>query len=231
LNQLGHSRQLSFPVSGWVDPGFEALRSAFVENSRAMAKWGRRCTNMAAADAPLTCGAGGRMPRPNDPGKPTRWSTSSRSAKPSRPSRWPGWSARAGSYDEPVARAWPQFGAQGKSAVTVCQLLSHQAGLPAIRADVAPGLIFDWPSMCEALAAHEPWWEPGTAHGYHVNTFGFLVGELVRRVSGQTIGRYMREQIAAPLEADFPTHASRTTLGPEPGCICLLWRRWVIGLL
>ncbi len=104
--------------------------------------------------------------------------------------------------DRPVARYWPEFGAAGKDAITVRQLLSHQAGVPAIRRRLSPGAMLDWQVMTSAIAAQEPWWEPGTAHGYHVNTFGFAVGELLRRVSGRGVGTLVRTQIAAPLGAD-----------------------------
>jgi CubicO group peptidase (beta-lactamase class C family) len=104
--------------------------------------------------------------------------------------------------DAPVASYWPEFGAAGKDAITVRQLLSHQAGLPAVRRRLPPGSMLDWPVMTSALAAEEPWWEPGTGHGYHVNTFGFLAGEVIRRVTGATVGTLLREQIAGPLGAD-----------------------------
>jgi CubicO group peptidase (beta-lactamase class C family) len=106
-------------------------------------------------------------------------------------------------FDEPVARVWPEFAAAGKSRLTVRQLLSHQAGLPAVRAVLPAGAIFDWDGMCARLAAETPWWEPGTAHGYHVNSFGFLVGELVRRASGQSLGTLLRREVAGPLGAEF----------------------------
>lgn len=104
--------------------------------------------------------------------------------------------------DAPVARYWPEFAAAGKEAVTVRQLLSHQAALPAVRRTLPAGSMLDWAVMTSALAGHEPWWPPGTAHGYHVNTFGFLVGEVVRRVTGQTVGTLLREEVAGPLGAD-----------------------------
>jgi len=104
--------------------------------------------------------------------------------------------------DAPVAGCWPEFGAAGKEAVTVRQLLSHQAGLPAIREPLAPGAMLDWAQIVTAVAAQEPWWTPGTGHGYHVNTFGFLVGEVIRRITGGTLGTMLREQIAGPLDAD-----------------------------
>jgi CubicO group peptidase (beta-lactamase class C family) len=105
--------------------------------------------------------------------------------------------------DDPVASYWPEFAANGKSAITVRTLLSHRAGLPAVRRTVSADTIYDWDQMVAVLAAEEPWWEPGSAHGYHVNTFGFLTGELVRRVSGASIGEFFRREVAGPLQADF----------------------------
>jgi CubicO group peptidase (beta-lactamase class C family) len=91
---------------------------------------------------------------------------------------------------------------RGKDGITVRQLLSHQAGLPAVRRRLKPGSMLDWPVMTAALAAQEPWWEPGSGHGYHVNTFGFLAGEVIRRCTGSTVGSLLREQIAGPIGAD-----------------------------
>ena len=105
--------------------------------------------------------------------------------------------------DAPVSRYWPEFAAAGKRDVTVRMLLSHRAGLPAVRRNLPAQSIYDWDPMVEALAAEEPWWEPGSTHGYHVNTFGFLTGELVRRVSGASIGAFFRREVAQPLSADF----------------------------
>lgn len=104
--------------------------------------------------------------------------------------------------DARVARCWPGFAAAGKEDVTLRQLLSHQAGLPAVRRRLPPGAMLDHDLMASALADQEPWWEPGTAHGYHTNTFGYLVGELVRRVDGRTLGTFLREEIGGPLGAD-----------------------------
>lgn len=107
------------------------------------------------------------------------------------------------SLDERVSRYWPEFAAAGKGDVTVRMLFGHQAGLPAIHDPLPDEAIYDWKRMTSTLAAETPWWEPGRAHGYHVNTFGFLIGELVRRVSGESIGSFVRREIAAPLGADF----------------------------
>jgi CubicO group peptidase (beta-lactamase class C family) len=116
-------------------------------------------------------------------------------------------------YDTPVAALWPEFGAAGKHEVTVRQLLSHQAGLPAVRLPLPAGTVFDRDAMCGALAAQEPWWVPGRAHGYHVNTFGVLVGEVVRRVTGRSLGTMVRQEIAGPLGADFCIGVPERDLG------------------
>ncbi len=104
--------------------------------------------------------------------------------------------------DAPVARYWPEFAQAGKEAITTRQILSHRAALPAIAEPLADGAMLDWALMTEALARTPPWWEPGSALGYHVNTFGFLTGEIVRRIAGKTIGTMLREEIAEPLGAD-----------------------------
>lgn len=104
--------------------------------------------------------------------------------------------------DAPVAAVWPEFAAAGKGEVTLRQLVSHQAGLPSVRRRLPPRAMLDHDLMALALAEQAPWWEPGTAHGYHVNTFGFLVGEVVRRVAGRSLGTFFREEIAGPLGAD-----------------------------
>jgi CubicO group peptidase (beta-lactamase class C family) len=105
--------------------------------------------------------------------------------------------------DAPVATYWPEFAAAGKDTVTVRALLGHRAGLPAIHQELPPRAMYDWQLMTSTLAEEEPWWEPDTAHGYHTNTYGFLVGELVRRVGGEDVGPRFNREIAAPLKADF----------------------------
>jgi CubicO group peptidase (beta-lactamase class C family) len=105
--------------------------------------------------------------------------------------------------DAPVARYWPEFARAGKDTIPVRWLLSHQAGLPAIRKDMATESMYEWTPFIHALEEEAPWWEPGTRHGYHALTFGFLVGEIVRRVSGKTIGHFFRDEIGGPLSADF----------------------------
>jgi CubicO group peptidase (beta-lactamase class C family) len=105
--------------------------------------------------------------------------------------------------DAPVVRYWPEFGQAGKSEIPVRWLLSHRAGLSALREPLPTEALFDWDRMCDALARSEPWWEPGSASGYHAMTFGFLVGEVVRRITGLSLGTFFRREIAEPLDVDF----------------------------
>jgi len=105
--------------------------------------------------------------------------------------------------DTSVTRLWPAFASGDKQATTLRMLLSHRAGLPSVRRRLPEGAMFDWRLMCDALAEQRPFWTPGEAHGYHVNTFGFLVGELVRRATGQDVGSALRERLTGPLEAGF----------------------------
>jgi CubicO group peptidase (beta-lactamase class C family) len=103
--------------------------------------------------------------------------------------------------DAPVARYWPEFGAAGKEKVLVRHLLSHTAGLPDWDGQVED--LYDWPAATARLAARSPRWEPGTAAGYHSLTQGFLVGEVVRRVTGRSVGEFLAEEVTGPLGADF----------------------------
>jgi CubicO group peptidase (beta-lactamase class C family) len=105
--------------------------------------------------------------------------------------------------DAPVVQYWPEFGQQGKEGTTVEMLMSHKAGVPAIREPLPAGALYDWDFMVETLAAEAPFWTPGTRHGYHALTFGFLVGELVRRISGRPLDVFFRDEIAGPLGLDF----------------------------
>jgi CubicO group peptidase (beta-lactamase class C family) len=102
-------------------------------------------------------------------------------------------------YDTPVADLWPEFGAHGKGAVTVRHVLTHSAGVPGLPLDTTPEDLCDWDRMCAAIADAELWWEPGTKVGYHAYTFGYLVGEIVRRATGKPISQVLREDVAGPL--------------------------------
>ncbi len=103
--------------------------------------------------------------------------------------------------DDPVSSLWPEFGAAGKERATLRHALCHRAGVPAIREPLTDDDLWDWSRMAGALAATAPWWEPGTRHAYHTNTYGHLVGEVVRRASGQSCGVRLHAS-ADPLDAD-----------------------------
>jgi len=105
--------------------------------------------------------------------------------------------------DAPVATYWPEFAKGGKADLPVRYLLTHEAGLSAIGKPMPLGSLSDWEAMTTALAEQEPWWEPGTGHGYHGVTYGHLVGEVIRRVSGRTPGQFCAEELAGPLGVDL----------------------------
>lgn len=107
------------------------------------------------------------------------------------------------SLERPVADYWPEFAQNGKEKIPVKWLLSHRAGVPAVRDMLPDAALYDWERMCAALAAEKPWWEPGTRHGYHPVTFGWLIGEVIRRASGMRVGEYLQHAFAQPLGLDM----------------------------
>ncbi len=130
-------------------------------------------------------------------------------------------------FDAPVAKYWPEFAQNGKEAVAVRHLMSHSAGLAGWEQPVSMLDICDWEKATALLAAQGPWWAPGTASGYHAFTQGYLIGEVVRRISGVSLGTFFRQEIAEPLGADFhigvdPKHFERIAeLVPPSGNIPL----------
>lgn len=106
-------------------------------------------------------------------------------------------------FDAPVARYWPEFAANGKAGVKVSHLMSHAAGLSGWKEPITTQDLYDWDKATALLAAQAPYWEPGTASGYHALTQGYLVGEVVRRITGRSLGTVFRQEIAEPLGADF----------------------------
>jgi CubicO group peptidase (beta-lactamase class C family) len=105
--------------------------------------------------------------------------------------------------DAPVADYWPEFAQAGKGDIPVRWLLCHKAGLPFVDAPLGLDEALVWATAVDALAAMTPVWEPGTAHGYHAVTYGWLVGEVVRRVTGKTLGTYFADEVAGPLGLEF----------------------------
>lgn len=108
--------------------------------------------------------------------------------------------------DMRVADVWPEFGAHGKDDVTLRHVLMHTAGVPAPPYDTTVADLGDWDHMCAALAAAEPWWPPGTRFAYHAQTFGYLVGEVVRRATGHTLAWWLRTAITGPLDVAEEVH-------------------------
>lgn len=105
-------------------------------------------------------------------------------------------------FEAPVARYWPEFAANGKAGITVAMLLSHQAGLPVWQEPLPEGALYIWDLAAGRLAQEAPLWEPGTTHGYHGVTIGWLEGELVRRITGRPLAAFFRDEVAGPLGAD-----------------------------
>jgi len=105
--------------------------------------------------------------------------------------------------DAPVAKYWPEFAQAGKENIPVRYLLSHTAGVAGFNEPIPIEALYDWDKIINLLAAQEPWWEPGTQSGYHGITSGYLQGELVRRITGKSLGTFFREEVAMPLKADF----------------------------
>ena len=123
--------------------------------------------------------------------------------------------------DEPVSTYWPEFAAADKQTVLVRHLLSHRAGLAAFREPTSSIDLTDWNLMTARLAATEPWWQPGTASGYHALTYGFLVGELIRRITGSSVGEFVRSELAARAGVDFqiglaPADQNRLAVVEQP---------------
>ncbi len=124
--------------------------------------------------------------------------------------------------DAPVASYWPEFAAAGKSEIPLRWILTHRAGLADVQGTLTLEEVLAWDPVCAAIAAQPPHWEPGTRHGYHARSYGWILGEVVRRVCGRTVGEYFAQELAAPLGLDFfiglpEVHESRmATLYPAP---------------
>ena len=191
-------------VTGLVEPGFEGVRTAFAANFAAGHEVGAAlCVHVGGRKVVDLCGgsfdaAGTRAYGP-DALQLVFSSTKGATAACAN------LLAQRGQLDldAPVAHYWPEFAQVGKEALPVRLLLSHQAGLPAIDRALTPEEVQAWDPVIEALAAQAPFWEPGTAHGYHALTYGYLVGEVVRRISGRSLGTFFAEEVAGPLGLEF----------------------------
>jgi CubicO group peptidase (beta-lactamase class C family) len=200
----GGARTDSGEISGTWHPEFKRVRREFIENFRARGEIGASVCVVVEGETVIDLWGGTARPETGAP-----WERDTVNQQ---------WSATKGvtalcahilidrgllDLHAPVVEYWPEFGQQGKDGVTVAMALSHQAGVPALRQPLPAGAFYDWELMTSRLAAEAPFWEPGTRTGYHALTFGFLVGELVRRVSGRSLGTFFREEVAEPLGLDF----------------------------
>jgi CubicO group peptidase (beta-lactamase class C family) len=190
------------PVDGTCDPAFRAVKAAFADNFADRGEVGAGVCAMVDGRVVVDLVGG--------------WSDAARS-RPWRPDTLVNvYSASKGilallvlqlvdraliGLDDPIATVWPEFAYGGKQDATLRHALSHRAGVPAIRQPLSNEDLWDWTRMVGALAATEAWWEPGTRHAYHTNTFGHLIGEIIRRVSGEMPGARLRS-VCDPLEAD-----------------------------
>lgn len=191
---------MSIAMNGTVAPGFEPVVQAFeqaFEGHPAMgaalhvAKDGESVINLWAGVADARTGRPWTEQTPSVVFSCTKGLVSIMAARLVQEGRL--------DYDAPVARYWPEFAAAGKGQVTVGQALAHQAGLSAPRVDLTEDDIVDWDRVVTALAEQEPLWPLGTGYAYHALTHGWVVGEIIRRVTGQSVGSYFRDLIADPL--------------------------------
>jgi len=213
-----------FPISGWVAAGFEPVREAFENNFIGHGEAGAavHATVEGTVVVDLWGGAADKVgTRPWTPDTLVNvWSTTK------------GWLALAMhmladqgllDFDAPVARYWPEFAQKGKNSVLVRHVLTHTAGLPAPSMKVADEALYDWDRMIHSLEQSELFWEPGTQCSYHAATFGWLNGEVLRRITGMPVGEFLRSHIAGRLGADIfvglsPDEMERTaeTIPPQP---------------
>jgi len=191
-------------IDGWVAPGFEPVREAFQANfdhkneaGAAYAAYhrGRQVVDLWGGVADVTTG------RPWSEDTLVLVYSTTKGITAMCANRL----AQEGRIDveAPVATYWPEFAQAGKAHVTVADLLAHRAGLAWVDGSLTPDQVFAWDPVVRALEVQAPSWPPGSAHGYHATTYGWLVGEVVRRVTGRSVGTYLREEITGPLGADF----------------------------
>ncbi|WP_329338126.1 beta-lactamase family protein [Streptomyces sp. NBC_00663] len=191
-------------VNGTVAEGFEPVRDAFVRNFEQLGDRGAAVTVYRDGHKVVDLWAG---TKDVDGGEPWQRGTAQivRSATKGVAAAVPLMLAERGrlDLDAPVGEYWPEFKAHGKERVLVRQVLNHRAGLPVLDRPITPEQALDPLTGPEAVAAQTPVWEPGTDHGYHALTYGWLLDELVRRVTGRGTGEWIAEQIAGPLGAEL----------------------------
>jgi CubicO group peptidase (beta-lactamase class C family) len=205
-------RRPSAPIGGTVAPGFEPVAEAFAANFAERGDVGAACS-LVWNGQPVVDLWGGWTDRIG--GQPWQPDTTTIvfSATKGVTASIVHLLAQRGDLDlhRPIASYWPEFAAAGKAEITIACVLAHRAGLPTVEADLTLDQVLAWHPIVEAIAAQAPQWAPGSAHGYHVRTFGWILGEVVRRVTGASIGTFLREQICVPrgLHLSIGTTASQ----------------------
>jgi CubicO group peptidase (beta-lactamase class C family) len=204
LNETFSAGDRVVPLNGNVDPKFEAVLDAFVQNYRSEDEVGSSVSVVLDGRTVVDLWGGWR-----DAARLREWQHDTLVCMMSVSKGLMGLAfsllVDRGLVDiqEPVATYWPEFASNGKQTLPVRFILDHRAGLPFVADPLWPGAIYDHRATCEALAAQAPLWEPGSVAAYHIHTQGYLIGEIVRRVTGKTIGAFLRDELAAPLSADF----------------------------
>jgi CubicO group peptidase (beta-lactamase class C family) len=190
-------------VDGMVAPGFEPVRDAFLANFQ-RGQVGASCC-VYVDGLPVVDLWGGTLTRESDQPYTDDTLQLVASATKGAMAICAHRLAERGQLvlDVPVASYWPEFAAAGKPDLPVRWLLSHQAGLPAVDEVVPMADVLRWTPMVDVLAAQKPYWEPGTAHGYHALTYGWLIGEVLARITGLAPGELLAREIAEPLGIDF----------------------------
>jgi CubicO group peptidase (beta-lactamase class C family) len=195
---------VTIEIQGVVEPGFEAVREAFGTNFAEHAEVGAACCIV--VDGRVVVDIWGGLADP-DTGRAWERDTLQLvfSATKGATAICANRLVEEGSLDldAPVAHYWPEFAARGKQDIPVRWVLGHKAGLASVEGDLTLSQVLAWDPVVEAIAAQAPNWEPGTSHGYHARSYGWVVGELVRRICGRTLGRYFAEEVADPLGLQF----------------------------
>ena len=191
-------------MQGFVEAGFEPVRDAFAANFERHAEVGAACAIYVNGRQVIDLWGGVTTPGGSEPYTADTlqmvWSTTK--GVTAIVAHMLAQEGRL-DFDAPVVEYWPEFAAEGKERIPVRWLFSHKAGLAAIDRPLGLADVLAWTPMVDALAAQKPLWEPGTTHGYHTYTFGWLAGEVIRRVAGVSVGRFVAERIAKPLQLEF----------------------------
>jgi CubicO group peptidase (beta-lactamase class C family) len=204
LNETFEAGGRPTPVNGLLEPQFEAMLGAFQENYRNEDEVGSAVSVVVDGRTVVDLWGGWR-----DGAREREWQRDTLVCMMSVSKGITGMAFNIlvdrGLVDvnAPVARYWPEFAQNGKESLPVRYILDHRAGLPIVAEKMWPGAIFDHQATCEALARQAPLWEPGKVAAYHIHTQGFLLGEIIRRVTGKTVGRFIRDELTRPLHADF----------------------------